>query len=358
MAGSVQQASAALVNAALGQPTTQNTTLGGIGSGFDSFLAVDGNRAGNNNGVNFTHTDGGPGVNSWQVDLGSMRLIDSVDIWNRTNCCSGRLRDITVEFLNSSGATVAASPLLNPSNVLGGGIGDIHDGPGDEGSIVFPHLELNLNSPVLARTVRITRTGEADNILQLAEVEVQAEALFNLALGKPATQSSEYLDAPNFPAGNATNGNLGDFTHTNSGDSTASLTVDLQDNFVLDQIVLFNRGDGCCQERLRDITVQILGENGSVLATTAIINPGNALASPASITLDLHALFGNGVVGHQVRVLRAGAGGSGNDDGNVLSLGEVQVFGRAVVVPEPMTAMLGLMGLTVLAGRTGRRQRA
>lgn len=349
--GAVNHASAALVNVAPTGTASQSSTLGG---GFEASKANDGNRAGDNNGVNFTHTNAEATNNTWTLDLGFTRTITNVDIWNRTNCCSGRLRDITVEFLSHNGTVVASSPLLNASNVLGGGAGDFANGPGNEASIALPHLEFDPTSPISARSIRIVRTatggaGNHDaNTLSLAEVEVFVDTA-NLALGKPATQSSEY---GGFPASNATNGNLGDFTHTASNDSNASLTVDLQGKFDLDTVVLFNRGGGCCPERLRDLTLQILDASGNLMATSGLINPANALASPASIVLDLHALFGDSVVGSQVRVRRASSGSG--DDGNVLSLGEIQVFGTLVVIPEPATAALGLISLAGLAMRRRR----
>ena len=40
-------------------------------------------------------------------------------IFNRSNCCGARLRDITINVLDDAGATVYQSPLLNQANSLG-----------------------------------------------------------------------------------------------------------------------------------------------------------------------------------------------------------------------------------------------
>jgi Fungalysin metallopeptidase (M36)/F5/8 type C domain/Fungalysin/Thermolysin Propeptide Motif len=78
-------------NLALGRPATQyNTGFGGVAT-----RAVDGNTDGNwaNNSVTHTYGDY---QNWWQVDLGSVQSINSIQIWNRTDCCSNRLRNFYV----------------------------------------------------------------------------------------------------------------------------------------------------------------------------------------------------------------------------------------------------------------------
>ncbi|PSL46360.1 putative secreted protein (Por secretion system target) [Chitinophaga niastensis] len=75
------------VNVALNKVTSQSST---VNSGASS-RAVDGNTDGNffNNSV--THTDLQV-ENWWQADLGQSYVIDSIRIWNRTDCCGDRLR--------------------------------------------------------------------------------------------------------------------------------------------------------------------------------------------------------------------------------------------------------------------------
>jgi Ca2+-binding RTX toxin-like protein len=141
-------------------------------------------------------------------------------------------------------------------------------------------------------------------------------AASNIALGKPATQSSEY---GGFPASNAVDGNTGNFTHTNSNDTAASWSVDLGANSNIDSIKLFNRGGGCCQYRFRDLTVEVRDASNSVVYTSPVLNPGDSLGGPATLTVS------PGVSGRYVKVSRASLPGGG-DDNNVLSLGEVQVF--------------------------------
>lgn len=87
--------------------------------------------------VNFTHTTSADPNPTWQVLLGASYAFDSVEAWNRQaslgtlNCCPSRFRDITIQIVNFSGnvatdftggSVVFSSPLLNPENVLGGGV--------------------------------------------------------------------------------------------------------------------------------------------------------------------------------------------------------------------------------------------
>ena len=83
--------------------------------GYPATNAIDGNYA------NFTHTNVPDATPTWQVDLGKEYAIEKVILYNRTNCCPERLRDITVSILAADGTTSNyVSALLNESNQLGG----------------------------------------------------------------------------------------------------------------------------------------------------------------------------------------------------------------------------------------------
>jgi hypothetical protein len=125
--------------------------------------------------------------------------------------------------------------------------------------------------------------------------------------------------------GRATDGNLGNFTHTRNGDLEPTWEVDLGDTFSLTRIVLHNRR-GCCPSRLRDITVSVLDEAGDTQYASALLNPGNALRGPPSLEVDLLDVMG-GVRGRHVRIQRTPDGEGNLDERRVLSLAEVEVFG-------------------------------
>jgi hypothetical protein len=123
---------------------------------------------------NFTHTAVADANTWWQVDFGETMSLESMTMFNRTNCCGERLRDITVEVLDSAGNPIFTSALLNPGNTLG------FSGGGSGQDLSYDFLAANGGNPILGQTVRISRTadstggtGTADaNVLSLAEVDI------------------------------------------------------------------------------------------------------------------------------------------------------------------------------------------
>ncbi len=149
-------------NLALYKTATQSSNWGS----YTADKAVDFDRN------NFSHTAKYDEEAWWMVDLGETKSIGEVDMYNRVSL-GGRLRDITVEILADDGATVVyTSPLLNPGNILGGGIDDYHNGPNP--LILF----VNDGDGAVGRYLRISREAEStpddENAyaLTLAEVEV------------------------------------------------------------------------------------------------------------------------------------------------------------------------------------------
>ncbi|SEW51488.1 galactose-binding domain-containing protein [Chitinophaga arvensicola] len=88
------------VNVAQGKTTQQSSDLGGA----TSSRAVDGNTNGNYSVGSVTHTiDGYAAIEPWwQVDLGSIVTIDSIRIWNRTDCCDQRLKGFYLFVSNAA----------------------------------------------------------------------------------------------------------------------------------------------------------------------------------------------------------------------------------------------------------------
>ena len=86
------------------------------------------------------------------------------------------------------------------------------------------------------------------------------EPTTNLARGKPAQQSSTFPGG--YPASNGVDGQRGDSSmfHTNS-ESNPWWQVDLQGNYALSHIMLYNR-TGCCTERERTVRV-LLSHDGN-----------------------------------------------------------------------------------------------
>lgn len=84
-------------NLAEGQPATQSTT----GSGGVASRAVDGNTDGFFFRSSVTHTNGDNNP-WWEVDLGSDYDITKVEIWNRTDCCETRLKNMKILVKSSA----------------------------------------------------------------------------------------------------------------------------------------------------------------------------------------------------------------------------------------------------------------
>lgn len=171
--------------------------------------------------------------------------------------------------------------------------------------------------------------GLAVSLVAATASEASA-GLVNVALGGTATQSSTF--GP-YVAANAVDGVLTNFTHTTNSDVNPTWQVDLGADFRLNQITLYNRGGGCCQYRLRDITVELLaGDGATVLYSSPVLNPGNTLGSPSTLTVDLNALTGSFVSAQFVRVGRASTSDYVDSfDNNVLSLGEVRAWTKRAI---------------------------
>jgi CSLREA domain-containing protein len=162
----------ALTNVTLGGVASQSSTYN-IGGTYPASNAIDGSAS------TFTHTALEDTSATWQVTLMGDFAVYEVVLHNRATNPS-RLRDITIEVLNSSGVVVATSALLNPENILGGGV--LSTGPA---TLTFD-LVAATGGPVVGHTIRVRRTADPDlsgvggsgddadrNVLSLAEVEVQ-----------------------------------------------------------------------------------------------------------------------------------------------------------------------------------------
>lgn len=115
-------------NVALTGTATQSSRYTSIAHPYadsDPANAIDNNTDGNfsDGSISGTFSDQGNGVGNgfswWSVKLDNEYLVSSINIWNRTDCCSGRLRDFTVTlfdhgaFVWSNGFSASDGP--NPS---------------------------------------------------------------------------------------------------------------------------------------------------------------------------------------------------------------------------------------------------
>ena len=87
------------INVALGKTATQSSTLSN-GNNPIADKAIDGNTDGTFNNSSVTHTNSQTNA-WWEVDLGESHTLDSIVIWNRTDCCQDRLDNFYV-FLSDA----------------------------------------------------------------------------------------------------------------------------------------------------------------------------------------------------------------------------------------------------------------
>ncbi len=138
----------------------------------------------------------------------------------------------------------------------------------------------------------------------------------NIALSGEATQSSTnqaHGGAASRAIDNNTNGkwSAGSVTHTET-EVNPWWQVDLKSSYNIDEIVIFNRTDGCCTNRLSNFTVSIINSGGDTTFSKTFTSAPNP-----SIRIDT-----DGAIGEIIKVQINGTG--------TLSLAEVQAYGEVV----------------------------
>jgi endoglucanase Acf2/chitodextrinase len=300
------------VNLALGKPATQSS----VGYGGDPAKAVDGNTDGRYANGSVTHTFGSTQP-WWQVDLGAVSSVTSVQVFNRTDCCSSRLSNFYV-FVSDApmGGRSLAQLVADPAVAR-----VLVDSLGGEPSITVP-----LAAP--GRYVKLQLASSGTSYLSLAEVQVMGTPdvpppATNLALGRPASQSSVGFggDAAKAVDGN-TDGRFanGSVTHTNR-DAQAWWQVDLGQLSSVESVQIYNRTD-CCGSRLANFHVFVSDTDMSGRSLAQLT------ADPAVVQVQVGSMGGAPSI--SVPLVAAGRFvkvqlSSGSD---YLSLAEVQVMGR------------------------------
>ena len=176
-----------LVNLALGRVATQSTSSSYPGAA-PAYLAVDGNTDGDyahrSVAVTYRVTDAW-----WEVDLGSVVDIDHVVLWNRTDCCSDRLRHFHV-FV--SDVPFDVRDIKNTS--AQDGVLDVFRRKKARESVRIP-IERS------GRYVRV-QLDYVDAVLQLAEVEVMGRTV-NTTSPPPGTGGPAAIDMTVMVGGDA-----------------------------------------------------------------------------------------------------------------------------------------------------------
>jgi hypothetical protein len=300
-------------NLSQGRAATQSSTFAGV-AGAAASSAVDGNTDGNFNDNSVTATNTDPNA-WWQVDLGVPATVNSVVVWNRTDCCSSRLNDYWIFISNTPFLpTDTPTSLQNRPGTFGS---HQTSAPNPSSTIAIAGVQ--------GRYVRVQLTGT--NNLSLAEVQVfgTAPQATNLSQGRFATQSSTIAGYVGAVAGSAVDGNTdglffdGSVTATNA-DQNAWWQVDLGASAAVSSIVIWNRTD-CCGSRLSDYWVFVSDTPFLATDTPATLqNRPGTFASHQTSAPNPFTTIPATAQGRYVRVQLSIAG--------YLSLAEVQVFGQ------------------------------
>ncbi len=143
-------------NIALDKTTSQSSNYNGGGATSD--LAVDGNTNGNWYSAYSVSSTSWQSQPWWQVDLGSVSDIVSLNIWNRTDCCSDFLDDYYILVSDNPFVDGSLDDVLNQSGVSSFLQSQIAGSP----------TAINLNTT--GRYLRLQKTGAG--FMALAEVEI------------------------------------------------------------------------------------------------------------------------------------------------------------------------------------------
>ncbi|MFY0601569.1 MAG: carbohydrate-binding protein [Cyclobacteriaceae bacterium] len=170
-------------NLALNKPATQSSNYNG------SLVASNAND-GNQNTINHTQNTSNAW---WQVDLGSVSDITTIQVYNRTNCCSNRLSNFHVLVSNSPFNSTNLNSTINQS-----GVGNYFTS-GQGGS----PTTLNVNRT--GRYVRVQLAGS--NFLHMQEIVINGTAGSGGGSGGGGGNATLVIEAENF---NNTGGTFND----------------------------------------------------------------------------------------------------------------------------------------------------
>ena len=284
------------INLALGRAATQSSTY----SSAAASRAVDGNTDGvySNNSVSHTNSEANPW---WQVDLGSSQPIETIDVYNRVDCCQDRLRNWVIKVSDTNTTAGWASPKWSQTFTGVGGSPTV------------------ATVGVSGRYVRVQILGT--NYLHLAEVQVWKDTRTNLALGKTARQSSNAYASggtANLAVDGNTDGNYanGSVTHSNNTPAPIWWDVDLGSLQPVGEVDVWNRTDSGV-DRLKNYYVKVYDTDPATGASPiwTSYKQQNVAGRPTGVPV--------GVKGRWVRIELEAA--------DYLTLAEVQVWkGREV----------------------------
>ena len=350
------------------------------------------------------------------VDLGQTRSLSELQVLQRGDCCGERLYDFTVTFETdaTSGSGIVASqyfPGQAPSTTtMTLAVGQMIR-PGGAGAIGTETVGPVPNG----RFIKVQNNGTANRPLHTSEIEGFSSGLIPNNNAAPSTNDitptsfeSQQGSGGHGSTASVYDGNLetGSAVWTRNGVSN-NYILDLGASQDVETIRVWQRADGCCQDRLSNFTVSLLaddgGNPGTVVASDSLAGnaPTNSFAEftfPDSLTIgandilkieidpmagtaDLLSVSGALTIEPGATLEVTVLSGSVSGDFNVLDFGTISgqfssvslaglspgyawvttdlyTTGTLTIVPEPVTMLALLGGLTGLGGYIRKRRRA
>ena len=312
-----------------GTASQSSTAYGGLAS-----RAIDGNRDGVFTDNSVTHTDPNGTNEYWITDLGGTKVVESITLWNRADCCGARMSNLRVSLLDAGSNVISSADILNANPVSQGGARSFPLPYGSTGRYVKVASLPGLNA-------------DGNNIISIAECEIWGhDSLVNLARHPLATVSQSSTLAP---AALANDGN----TDPNFNDGSVAFTdpsvttgtwwqVQFGTLATINEIWLFNRND-CCGERLGNFRLSVFNGATEVFGTNYFVG-SNSVPQGAAFS----NVFAAPVQGTAVRI--ALLNNVNNTGDSSLALTEVEVFGDPGpdVFPPQLVQVTGASNNTIL----------
>ncbi len=288
---------------------SQSSTRIGSG-GNEARFAIDSVTDGNFGKGSVTHTLTLPNQ-SWEVALENPGVLNQVTLHNRSDCCGNRLSNFRVSVM-SGAATTFTDDFFATGSVPQGGSFDIAL-PNVPGDTVKVELLGGAARVLSLAEVQVFGTAEAPNGINLARLGVAAQTSTRGGTGNNTASGGNLAD---YAIDGNTNGafGVGSVTHTNS-EAQPAWVVDLIGTPNIDNIVVHERTDGCCVNRLANGVVAVLDESMNPLHVAPFTAVSNS-------TNELHVPVPFGTRGRFVAIQLDDTGSN-----RTLEMAEVQVFG-------------------------------
>lgn len=276
---------------AFGYGTTPNMASGGLlstndyGLAFKSDGAASGyvlNHGATDRPVNNVRDSGGntynaSGVGNYYIaDIGGTQNVGAIRLWQRTDCCYDRLADFKVSLLADNGGTPGSEvwsreygkvPNSSYAQINVFNTRTIRPGGPDA-------IGTEVQGTAGGRFIKVQNNGTANRSLAIGEIEAF------LAGVTPGGSYDNANDVALASKGATWQSETGAFQHglagftidglaTGGAESIhrigvgAELVIDLGQRRDVGTVRVWQRGDGCCQDRLQNFSVSLLDDDGT-----------------------------------------------------------------------------------------------